>query len=83
MTHATPHKGMRFLHRTWKDSRFTIEEMRTLPARETAMLHEVTAVRRNTVYYRPVYKHSDREELGGCVKCDLGNFSTYCLEVIP
>lgn len=79
---TTPHKGMRFLHKTWKDSRYSLEEMKTLPARETAMLHEVTAIRGNIVYYRPVYTHSDWEELGGCVKCDLDNFSTYCLEVV-
>ena len=79
---ATPHKGMRFLHATWKDSRRTLEEMRILPARDKALEHEVTAVRHNTVYYRPVYRHGDREELGACVKCDLANFQTYCMEVL-
>jgi hypothetical protein len=59
-------KGTRFLHATSLNPRFSIEEYKTLPKREVAQEFIVTRVAKGIAYYRAVYRHSDREELGAC-----------------
>jgi hypothetical protein len=65
-------KGSRFLHATSLNPRFSIEEYKTLPKREVAQEFVVTRIAKGTVYYRAVYRHSDREELGSCYYMPIG-----------
>jgi len=81
MTQITPHKGMRFLHTSWKQCQYSLEEMKTLPKEQTAMEFEITKIAKGVVYYRGIHRHSDREDLGGCMKCDVAELGQYILKI--
>jgi len=74
--------GTRFLHAQWLNSRFSLEEIKTLPREETALRCEVTSIRHGMIYYRPVYQHSDREELGAVAKFPYDEREKYILQII-
>ena len=78
-----PYKGLRFLHSNWYSSRYSLEEIKTLRHEDTAQEMIVTALRGSRVYYRPVYRYSDREELGGATFCERDQFDHYCLCAFP
>ncbi len=50
-------RGARFLHAQWLDPS-------TMGSNPKPQLRQVTAIRGGCVYYRPVYRHGDREDLG-------------------
>lgn len=73
-------RGFRFLHATWRNGKFSLAEIKTLPVIETAQEFVVTKVARSLVYYRPVYRHSGEEtNRGGAYVESIGKFGTHVL----
>ena len=75
--------GTRFLHRQWYNSRFSLAEIQTLPREQTALLCEVTSIRKGMIYYRPVYQWEDRETYGSPAYFPFEKFDDYALLVNP
>ena len=67
-------KGDRFEHKTWLSP---ISYTGKIP-----QVFEVTRITKTRVYYRPVYKHGEREELGSGFWSDPNKFDEYVLKWI-
>ena len=76
-------KGDRFLHKHWKSSRFTTEEIRRLPAEQTAQEFIITKISLSTCYYRAVYRHSGEiRNLGAAFKHPVDKMGDYVIKIL-
>lgn len=77
-------RGAHFLHKHWKDSRFSLSQMRDLPADVTALEHVISRVAKGVVYFRPVYRHSGViTNLGAPSYLSIEEFQSAVLREIP
>ena len=83
----TLQKGDRFLHRQWLNSRLSLEEIKTAQPEQRQMLCQVTKIKNSptgkVVYWRPVYQHGAREELGSPMYFGLEFAEQYILKMMP
>ena len=74
--------GNRFIHATWYDGRLSLEEIKAKPKEEIGLLCQVTSIRNGMVYYRGVYRHGDREELGSLAKFPVADADKYVCKLL-
>lgn len=84
MTHTTLRVGSRFYHRHWRDSALPLDELKRRTDDPTSyLLCEVTVIRLGQVYWRPIYRHGDREERGAAMKFAADRSADYVREILP